>query len=317
MCARTRRLCPVKRGPKPKVTSRRTTLAFLTGRAHVRDIAALRKQSYGGAHAALQRGIGKLMRDRPQAFPWDNGEVILIADALWLRIKGERVTVYVVLLRLPHESTAYLVSVQPLFGWESGKGWREVIRAFPRCLREYVAAAVIDGNGGLQEAIQEHCGIPPDEPVLMQHCQFHCLAALLHRLGKKAVRVQPDTALCWEFARRMLATADADERLIWRNLLVMAIRLPECPERTRRGIIWFDVAYRRTTVCYDSPSRSIPTTTGTAEAVCRQLRRTFERIRPRSAERLQQACRLFLRRHPQFRCAGWNDTRPQTIPPRL
>lgn len=283
-------------------------MAYLAYR-RIRDVAAAHGRSYGAAHARIQRSLASIPRIIPAPFTWNwlfGHELVLVADALWLRVNGQRVTVYIVLLREIDSTTAHLVIAHPLPGTESGEGWRRILSALPRSMREWITTATIDGHGGLHGAIEDLCSVPGD-PVGIQWCQFHCKRELLRRVGKKAIERNRATRLCWDLALRLLDTPQYGERRFWWALLALAARLPACPERTWRAVLWFRMASPRATIAYRYTCQHVPTTSNSAEAMCKALRRILRKVRPSSAERVLLACRLLLRRNPTVTCRGWNS----------
>jgi len=215
-----------------------------------------------------------------------------------------RITVYIVLFRHLFAKEAHVVLAHPKVGWECEQHWRWIISCIPPHVRECIVGATIDGNSGLRNAIADLCG-EPDFPPLIQRCQFHCLAELRRRLGKKAVCRDPATCLCWNMARSLLREPDAKRRSILGKLIVLAIRVPRCSKRTREGMAWFLHIAPEATVLYGKPDLGIPTTTGSAEATCKKLRSILRRIRPMNPKRILAACDMLRRLHPTVTCLPW------------
>lgn len=209
-CRRACRLRHRKRGPKRRLRGLLPTTVerFLAGRHSVRSLRARGHRSYGATHVRLHRGLRRLRRRLPPPVVPSRGALLVVADALWLWISGERVTIYVILLRPVRGGTATVAVVLTRAEWECAEGWRAAFLQLPASARSRVRGATIDEHTGLRNAIRELCD--PDLPI--QWCQFHGVSQLLHKLGKKMVKRDPVTAAVWETARRILAEPRAPAR---------------------------------------------------------------------------------------------------------
>lgn len=307
-CRRTLRFVPRRRGPKKKRGARPSPVQrFLRGRCTIRDLASLRDNSYGTAHERLQRGIFTYLSAPYPPLTWNGSCLVLVADALWLRVGGERVTIYIILLRGTDNRQAWTFVVLPLQGWESEAGWRAALNLIPTAMRQSVIGVTIDGHSGLHAAMENLCGEPHCRPVI-QWCQFHCLAELRRRLGKKTIRHDPHTARCWSIARTILDEWRKPQRDIWVQLLALALRNPGCCQRTRLAMRWFLSVVPRVTALFDVPDSSVPATNGSAEAMCKRLRALLNKVRPSTFDRVCLASLVFRRLHPTVCCLKWNIT---------
>jgi hypothetical protein len=256
--------------------------------------------SYGTAHERIRRGIGSFLQQSSVGlFSWSGQDVTLVPDALWLFCGGERWTVYCVLARHVGDREARIAVCGARRGGETHAGWHAAIEALPFHMRLCTVGVTSDGHGGLERAVRELC-----PQAIHQRCQFHVLADLLRRLGKKAVGCNPDTQRCWQVARSILRAEDPRERKLWYDVLGTAVRMPFCPERTRDAALWFLRIAEEAVAAYRNPLADIPLTTGSAEAMCKRMRRVFLRVRPTSPAHLQQAMEVFIHLYPFVQCNG-------------
>lgn len=308
-CRSTVRFHRRRPGPKRKRGAHLGRVGrYLRGRHTIRDLAYLCDQSYGTAHERLQRGLAVASALPVAPLQWWRGHcVILVADALWTHVGNERATVYIILLRGTESPHAYTTVALPLPGWESEAGWCRAFKRIPAEVLQEVIGATIDGHAGLHAAVQWACGEPDWRPVI-QWCQFHCLAELLRKLGKRSVHSNPHARCCWMMARAVLDENRQPQRDIWAKLIILASRSADCPERTRLAMRWFLSVLPRVTALFSVPDSAVPATNGSAESLCKQLRAVLNKIRPSSWERLQSACDIFLRLHPRVGCLKWNCT---------
>lgn len=307
-CQKTCRRLRRKRGrPRVRGFRPRTTEAFLTGTCTVRSLADRTHRSYGTTHRRLQRGLTTLLRVGTVKCIPVNGKFILIADAKWITVCGKRLSIYIILLRPTSRSIATTAVMLPRWEWESERGWRAALLLLPGCVRRRIVGATLDEHHGLRNAVPALCG-EGTIPLPIQWCQFHCIAEFQLKIGKKAIKRNVWTAIAWEIARSALHEPHHDRRTIWLCMLQLVLRMRQCPEKTRRGILWFLSRLDSTTVVFARPSLRLPTTTACAESMCNLLRTFLGRVRPRSFARVQRACDLFLRRHQTVRCRPWQDT---------
>ena len=292
---------PRKRGPKRmQGVSSDASLFFLQGKITVRDAAGFLGVSYGTAHERIRRGIGRLAeKDRPKAFRWNGSKVVLVLDALWLRCNGERWTIYFVLARHTGESEARIASCGACAGSESYAGWNQAIASIPSEVRAATIGVTSDGQKGIQLAV--HRLMPS---AAHQRCQFHVLADLLRRLGKRTVGTEDGTKRCWDIARLILRMDDPFIREKCYKLIISLAHPLSTSKRTRRAIRWFCRIAEQATVAHGVLDHDIPFTTGSAEAMCKRMRRVLEQIRPTSPQQIQRAIDVFVQLHPSVHCKG-------------
>jgi hypothetical protein len=214
------------------------------------------------------------------------GALIAIVDALWLWVKGERVTVYVILLKRVYRGNAITAVVYPERGWEGEAGWIAACKQLSPSVRRRIFAATIDEHSGLRSAVSSLFGTP-EHPPLIQWCQFHCLAELLRKLGKKRIRHNAFAQMVWENARDLFQCSLGQLCDFCLYILQAVPRDPRCPAKVKVAAAWFVSRLPQTCVAHIYESLGIPGTTGSAEATCKRLRKLLTRVRPTSFERVQ------------------------------
>lgn len=293
-----------KRGrPRLRLLKTPTAVAFLRGRESIRGIAQRLDRSIGATHDRVRRRITAIAR---QPIPSDRipseGPLILIADALWTMVAGERWTVSIILLRAVHEPVARIALVHPERGGEGAVSWHRAIHRLPEATRNRVVAATTDGHRGLRDAIRSACRRPGGNAIPIQRCTFHVLAELLRRIGKRETRSDAYATRAWVLARRMLREPRMHQRHVMGAALRVVADRPQCPSRTRDAIRWFLRQVPDATVCYRTTHHRMPATTACAEAAYKQLRRTLTRIRPTTESTLTLAADTYFRMSHPIQC---------------
>lgn len=225
----------------------------------------------------------------------------MVADAIWVRMDGSWATAYFILLRSVHGDTAVCAVSTCQRGGETVRGWRAAIRALPRKVASRIVGATIDGNGGLETALKE-LGEKHDHSLVIQRCQFHCLAEYLRRLGKKNVKWDRNSASAWSLGYQAITAPTRNDRNVAQCLLSWLSSDPTTSTRVRSSAHWFGTQIPAVTQCYTYERCRLPNTTGSAEATCKRMRQLLTRIRPRSMQRLRMACALFPRLFPSVHC---------------
>lgn len=312
VCHRTIRLSRRKPGrPEARGITLREAKLFLSGRRTVRDFRQTADRSLGVAHVRVTRGVREL--GRSLSYPKLPGKAsqessfLAVADALWLWVQGERVTAYVILVRGLFETEAVPAVVMACRGWESEAGWRAAFDRLPPGIRDHLLSVTVDENGGLLSVVRSLKEYPQDRECspLLQVCQFHRLADLQRRIGKKCIRRNALAGRTWDLARRLFKTADELERQMIPDLLRYRIaEHSDCPEHLRKAIHAFLQNFEDALIANNYTFLGIPATTGSAEATCKRLRALFRKIRPTSLRKAQAASRLFRKIHPTILCNG-------------
>lgn len=108
--------------------------------------------------------------------PWPEvpkGQLIAIADGLIEFFKGEKYTIYFILVRGIDASKAFILPPYLRAGGEVAVGWHEAFSRLPDEIFDRIAALVCDGHGGLVYLAKE-------QQLILQRCHFHLLAQIAH-----------------------------------------------------------------------------------------------------------------------------------------
>lgn len=243
--------------------------------------------------AHVHRGDGAWRTLLPQ-----RGQLILIADAIWYRIGGEKYTIYVLLLR-PRTGTEAVIWPPYLApGHEDLKGWQGALATVPAAIRTRIGALVCDGATGV-------VSLGYRNRWLLQRCQFHLLAAVQNYLTAGPRSAQQ------AYAKRVLAevqtvlgshrTSTAREAL---NRLE-ATRAKSTSRGIRRVLGGLALHWEEYRTYRRHPHWYLPTTSNTAESCIQCIRDLLYRARGfRSATQLILWLTAFTVHKKTIRCRG-------------
>ncbi len=271
---RTIRFSRHRRGRPPvRGVSSRDAHLFLSGRKTVRDVQEATGCSRSAAHRRVVRGIRRLADDLPAPAspgpPTGSGEALIaVADGLWLRVGGTRVTVYIILIRPVGATEAVPAVILPLPGWESLAGWQAAFQRLPTSIRKCLVSVTVDEHGRLLSVVRS-LRTPPDSYPLIQYCQFHRLAEFARQLGRKSIRWNRFAARAWDEARLLFRTRRAFDHRACIRFLQSISRSAGCPEHVQRAIRAFLREIHLACTALEFGWTGIPATTGSAEATCR------------------------------------------------
>ena len=135
-----------KRGRKTKRVDNRLLLKVL-GQGQKLTHLAERKGST--TRTALSQRLKKSMTRKQRENEYPKGWLILLADALWFNLNGQRWTLYILAIRSVTGGRAFFLDPILLRGRESGDGWQKAIDSIPVDIRNRLLALVSDGFRGL------------------------------------------------------------------------------------------------------------------------------------------------------------------------
>ena len=166
LCEKTWSVRQKKRGRKAKRINQDLLNKVLCKGQKVAHLAG-RKGSVSSS--ALSQRLKKAMSAKTRTNKYPIGWLILIADALWFKLDGERWTVYLLALRSTTGGLAYFLDPVLLAGRETGAGWAEALASIPPEIENRLVALVSDGFRGL-------CQLAKQKAWVNQRCHFHLLA---------------------------------------------------------------------------------------------------------------------------------------------
>jgi hypothetical protein len=247
-------------------------------------------RSHGCSRWTLQKRCQTAMRRlaaRPYAPVLPDGPLVLIADALWLKLRRQEYTLYDMAVKPADSSTAIFLDPVLLTGHESARGWRQVIGSIIPSVRQRIAGLVSDGFPGADKICGEYGWI-------QQRCHWHMLMMFggsrkPQRRSRKLLRRIRDLAC--QAAWLVLHTTD-EERLSV-ALGVLATLVPMVPQRARRlpGVIrQFTIDSGSGRSYLNEPRLGMPTTTGAIESLHSRIRIATKRVHSARAVQLRTAC---------------------------
>jgi len=227
------------------------------------------------------------------------GPFVLVADVLWFKFVGHDWGLFLLALKPTREDKAYFLDPVLLPGGESYENWSRALRSVPEDLQQGVKALVTDGFRCAPRLAQEHGWIH-------QRCHFHLIAYLQVRRGRRNTIV-PGRPIREKIYQTVLALLAAREPLTVRRSVARLKRLashPDCPRSMQMTVsetIRNLDAFRA--YCLH-PRLHLPTTTGTAEAMGKLIRKRVETVRTQAA--LQLWATAIVRSKSPLTCNGKN-----------
>jgi hypothetical protein len=198
--------------------------------------------------------------------------LVLVADAMWYRIAGEKFTVYITLLKAIDENKAFVLMPTIVPGHECTDGWREALWRIPPDVFPLIRAVVSDGVKSL------HC-VTSQFPWVHQRCHFHLLNSVQNYATTGPRSAQPElAAFLMKTAKTIIATTDKVEleRTIETACRIFNTTRSRGVRRVFRGLIRDLPEFR---AYLDQPEFRLPTTSNAAESVMQYMRDLLYRAR--------------------------------------
>jgi len=275
-CKKTWLIRQKKRGRKPKRVDP-NLLGKVLGKGQKLSHIADRKGSVG--QPALSRRFQKAMTAKQRINEYPIGRLILLADALWFELDGERWTLYLFAVRSIMGGLAHFLDPILLPGRETGAGWTEALASIPTDMESRILALVSDGFRGL-------CYIAKQKFWIIQRCHFHLLAQFKVQLGfwKKLpdhpIRKEIYAAVC-----RLLKTKKHE--IEYSENLYELLTSSHCPHRYREVGMEFLRRLPEFRSCLKYPELYLPHTTGCLESFNKIIRDRCKHVRTPEALKLR------------------------------
>lgn len=232
--------------------------------------------------------------------PWPQvprrGKLIAIADALMAHTEGKLVTIYLIMVKRPQDTTAIILPPYLGVARENDAGWFHAFAAIPETVRKRIFCLVSDGKRGLRLAAKRY-------GWLLQRCHFHALGSFERRLSARGRMREEGTAL-----RHAVVTVlrSRSERRV-REALARLVKLShQVASQMLRQMIREFIRYHehfRTYLAY--PAYRIPTTTGAVESLNSLLRDMLRRTRGlRTHRSLETWVAGFVKHQRSITCNG-------------
>ncbi|MFH2231789.1 MAG: hypothetical protein ABII13_01280 [Patescibacteria group bacterium] len=303
-CSGTWRIRKKKRGRKQRRTNKELILNYFKNRTPLRTIAERQQCGKDAVQVALARSRDNYIEtELPK---WlikndDHGPLIAVADAIWYRIRREKYTIYVILLRPISSSSATIRPPVVIHGHEDLDGWKKAFDSLLRMVQNRTIAMVCDGGKGL-------VSLAKSRKWILQRCHFHLIAAVQNYLTTGPRSKNPEYAqrvhqivkdLLHARDPQQIATLSQDIQNIHDNSKSKGLR------RVLRGLLK-DLPDYHTYHRY--PGLNLPATSNSVESCIRCMRDLMSRCRGfRSKQTLIQWLTAFSLYKETIKCRGKNQ----------
>lgn len=272
ICQRTWTIRPKRRGRKKIRYDPRLIVAYFSSRmTTIRRLAEKRSCGRDRIQRLLNRSLIHYIQKYNRCWLTklkSKGKLIAVADAAWHRLKGRRVTTYLILLRSTSGNTAVMCPPVIIPRHEDQLGWEQAFASIPRQIQARICVLVCDGHNGLI-----HLG--KRRGWLIQRCHFHLLANLEMYLGS---RKNPLINKLLSNVRGLLTTVDGAE--IHQSVVHLKRLLISFHSRgVRRVISGLLTNYHDYQTYLRHPRFNLPNTTNAAESYINGVRNLIERCR--------------------------------------
>lgn len=193
------------------------------------------------------------------------GKLILVADAIWYYVGGQKHSIYVFLLRPRKSADAVILPPVLLSGHENIDDWVRALNSIPAHIRRRIGVLVCDGGTGITNLAYR-------QGWLLQRCQFHQLAAFQNYLTTGPRSKHPD------FARKVLGLvqrtfATRSRQELEHILRVLAsIRSRSRSKGLRRVLGGHALHIREFRMYLERPEWILPATSNAAESFIQCIR---------------------------------------------
>lgn len=299
-CKCTWRIRQKKRGRKAKRASASFASAYLSGfRSTVRNMATQRKIGRSSVQRALARSIEKYTvqhgNDWFMRIPTD-GDLVLIADAIWYRIKGMKYTIYVLLLRQKCGIDAVILPPTIFPGHEDIAGWLEAVSIIPKDMKIRIGAIVCDGGTGLVNLAYRN-------KWLLQRCQFHLLSAVQNYITTGPRSKNPAFAQTVLHLVQKVITETSQMCVLHALKELREIQMASRSKGVRRILGGLALHLNEYRTYIDYPQWNLPATSNTAESCIQCIRDLMYQCRGfRTKEKLELWLRAFVAHKKTIRC---------------
>jgi len=305
VCKKTWRMWRKKRGRKAMrlapnyITAyfshrSRTVRAYADGRSGSKSRVQRRLARSLTAYVAAQEGAWRAIIPK-------HGELILVADAIWHRIRGEKYTIYCMFLRPKRGADAVIVPPHLSIGHEDAAGWQRALHTIPHAVRMRIGALVCDSGTGVVSLAHRN-------GWLLQRCHFHLLSAVQNYLttGPRSKHRPFAQHVMQEVQRALTASSETVARDSLARLA--AIRAGTRSRGVRRVLGGFLLHWQEYRTYLAHPEWSLPTTSNTAESFIQCVRDLMYRCRGfRTQEKLIAWITALAAHKKTIRCRGKNQ----------
>lgn len=276
ICHKTWRIRKKRRGRKRILVKEDLAIKFFQKRLPpLRIVAENKNRSKDVIQLLLNRSLRRYINNhgdewlkRLENFQY----LIAVADAIWYRVRGERYTIYVILLRGVDTHEAVICPPIIIKGHEGVDGWQKAFEAVPKHLKNRILALISDGAGSLLSIIKP-------KGWIIQRCHFHMIASVQNYLTIGPRSVNQTYAL--EVMRLVQQVLQChDQRKL--NKLVQKVEVIRNQSKSRGlrrvlGGLMKDLSDFHAYLKF--PRLNLPTTSNTAESFIQCIRDLMYRCR--------------------------------------
>lgn len=304
-CKSTWRIRQKKRGRKQKRVSPTFVSAYLSGTVStMRNRALERHTGRSSVQRTLSCSLEKYVQVHDTAWLTlvpKRSDLLLIADAIWYRVKGMKYTIYVLLLR-PRLGTEAVILPPVLFpGHEDMAGWNNALATVPKDIQACIGAMVCDGCTGLVQCAYQR-------RWLLQRCQFHLLSAVQNYVTTGPRSKQPLFAQKVMHLVQQAITESVMSRVHTTLDELESIRVQSRSKGLRRVLGGLEMHINEYRTYINQPEWYLPATSNTAESCIQCIRDLMYQCRGfRTKEKLALWLRAFAIHQKTIRCRGRNQ----------
>lgn len=250
--------------------------------------------------ATIRRRLGQALEkltSEPAVPAIPAGDLVLLIDGLWSKLRGERWVLYNMALKPLTANTAWFLRPHLRAGHEGMRGWEEALATIPSELIGRIRALVSDGLSGIDVLARAH-GWP------LQLCHRHLISALDSQLGhprRQRTSQRPGRDIRAAILEALVTKDDRRLLEICRETAALCTH-PNCTKGLRavaRRFLHCQCHYRTYLLHQEL---GIPTTTCAVESMHRQLRRVISTVNNPGSMLRRVAAYLQLR--PTITCNG-------------
>lgn len=306
ICRKTWRIRLKKRGRKRIRAASALAVKFINDELPtLRNLEKKRSHSREYFRRRINRSLAVLLSNSStlETSLEGTGPLILIADAMWHRIRGAEWTIYVMLVKSISGKQAIIFPPAVIAGHESAPGWAEAIQTMDQDVLKRLIALVSDGVPTLlAQALKSGW--------LIQRCHFHLLSAFQNYATTGPRSKNKEFAfILMKYVKEIISTTDQSRleelQQYFENLLTTL--KSRGLRRVINGLLR-DLAQFRTYLAY--PDLNLPTTSNAAESVIQMIRDLLYRARGfNNPESLKNWVKALFITKPIIQCNGHKPTK--------
>lgn len=255
----------------------------------------------------LQRSVARSRDLFCRITPWPtlprDAPLILLADATLKLIKKRWHTIYLMLIRRPSESVAWIAPPVILPDKETAMGWTAALGTLPADRLSAVRALVCDGRRGLVDFAKR-------KGWLIQRCHFHLIASIQGRRSRwNNGRHQEEGKRIYALVKRVLE-APATANITALRIAIDNFALSTSSRELRKALTGFATNAEDFRTYRYHPALNLPRTNNTSEACIGLMESLLKRLRGISnVSALYQWMEALIKHRKKIACNGSVSTK--------